>query len=249
MRKARLLVENGVFFKEVVDLRTERLLQHISDRARSRGMKINAAKTSLVCISAATSFESRVRLELDGQTVRGQDQMKILGVTLDRDCTFRSHVDNLQRRLRARTWALSRLRKKGLSTDRLLRAYKCLIRPTVEYASPAWHSLLSAEQSDRIERQQIQALKNIYGPGLSASKMRSKADLPLLRTRREEITLKFAQKATTNKRCSGWFVERAAPKYARRASTNYPRYQEPTARTDRFRNSPINYMIRLLNKT
>ena len=36
MCRAKLLVEDGLFFKDVVDLRTQNLLQHISDRARAR---------------------------------------------------------------------------------------------------------------------------------------------------------------------------------------------------------------------
>lgn len=103
MCKANLLVEEGHFFKEVVDLRTQGLLQHISTKAKDRGMQINAAKTSLVCISAATSFEARIRLTLDNQTVQGQDNIKIQGVTLDKDCSFKTHVETLQKCIRART--------------------------------------------------------------------------------------------------------------------------------------------------
>ena len=44
MRKARLLVEDGTFFKEVVDHRTQGLLNHIAGRAEERGMAINEKK-------------------------------------------------------------------------------------------------------------------------------------------------------------------------------------------------------------
>ena len=173
--------------------------------------------------------------------------MKILGVTLDRDCSFRSHVESIRSRLRSRTWALARLRKKGLSEDRLVRAYKCLIRPVAEYAAPAWHSLITAEQAEKLERQQSQALKNIFGCGVSAEKMRKKANIPLLSARREEMLLKFGRKCLNNPRCEGWFVERNVPSYSRRSTVRYAKYREPNARTDRYRNSPKNYLIRKLN--
>ena len=57
MKKARLLVEDDVFFKEVIDVQTLTLLQHMADRARERGMAINAKKTGLMLVSAATSLE------------------------------------------------------------------------------------------------------------------------------------------------------------------------------------------------
>ena len=93
MRKAKLLVEEGNFFKQVIDTRTQNLLQHVSENAARKGMSINAEKTNLMCVSAATSFKSRVQVTLNGQTIVGQDKMRILGVTLDYDCTFKSHVE------------------------------------------------------------------------------------------------------------------------------------------------------------
>ena len=95
MRQAKLLVENNVFFKEIVDLRTERLLEHIASKAKDKGMAINASKTGLMLVSAASSFEARTRLNLGGQKIEGQDSMKILGVTIDSDASFRTHVNKL----------------------------------------------------------------------------------------------------------------------------------------------------------
>ena len=248
MRKARLLTENGAFFKEVIDLKTQGLLQHITDRAESRGMLINAKKTGLMLVSAATSFDPRVRIQLGGEVIKGSDSLKILGVTLDSDASFRSHSTALAGRMRARTWALSKLQKRGLEEKELIRTYRCLVRPTVEYASPAWHSCLTATQAASIERQQAQALKNIYGPGLSANKMRAKANLELLSIRRERAAKKFALKNLNNPRCQSWFNERKQPSYARRSNTSYPKYKEETARTDRHRNTPKNFLIRKLNE-
>ena len=248
MRKAGLMSIDGEFYREIIDLRTQGLLEHIDARAANNGMAINAKKTSLMCVSASSTFDARVQIELAGQVVNGQENMKILGVTVDRDFSFATHVDNLARRSRQKSWPLSRLKKIGLGDKRLVRAYKCLIRPSVEYAVPAWHSLINAAQSEQLERQQTQALKNIFGQGLSAAKMRARAGLDTWCSRREKMTLKFAKKCLTNIRCQGWFEERPASRYMRRTSKNYPRYKEHTARTDRYRNSPKNYLRRKLNE-
>ena len=131
----------------------------------------------------------------------------------------------------------------------LVQAYASAIHPTAEYASPVWHSSLTAGQSEFLERQQTQALKNIYGVGLNTRKMRNKSGLERLWTRRENACTSFASKNVNNPRCAGWFEERPAPFYARRAGTAYTStYKEPTSRTYRHRNSPINYARRLLNK-
>ena len=182
-----MLEDGDTRFKEVPDTKTERLLNHIATNAEAKGMKIYPNKTSLMCVSASTSFLPKVRVKVQDQVVKGQNSMKMLGVTLDCDRSFRTHISNMRSRLRRRTWALSKLRKKGLCEEKLIKAYTSLIRPVVEHASPVWHSSITAEQSEVLERQQIQALKNIYGTGLSAQKMRIKADIPTLRARRERM--------------------------------------------------------------
>ena len=78
-----------VYCDGTVDLRTQSLLNHIATNAQERRMSINAKKTGLMLVSAATSFEPRVKIQLDGQTISGTDSMKILRVTIDNDATFR----------------------------------------------------------------------------------------------------------------------------------------------------------------
>ena len=228
---------------------TRQLLEHVKKNAEKKGLKVNEQKTGLMCISAARSFQASVTIDYNGQEVKGQETMKVLGVTLDSDCSFRTHVDNVSKKLRSRTWALGKLRKKGMKTNDLVRAYQSTIRPCAEYASPAWHSLLTINQSEQIERQQTQALKNIYGVGMSARKMRLDSGIDRLYVRREKACKKFAEKNLTNPRCDGWFSTRGQPSYPRRAGTTYRTFREPNSRTDRHRNSPINYARRLLNNT
>ena len=77
--------------------------------------------------------------------------------------------------------------------------------------------------------------------------MRLRANIDLLSKRREGLVVNFAKKSLNNPRTKDWFKERRAPVYARRAGVKYPRYAEETARTDRHKNSPKNYLIRKLN--
>ena len=103
MRQATMLTEGDVNFKEIVDKRTEALLEHVSAKALNKGMLINAAKTSLMCVSAATSFKAKVRVTLEGESVTSADKLKILGVTLNSDVSFRSHVEKIASKCRAKS--------------------------------------------------------------------------------------------------------------------------------------------------
>ena len=247
MRSCTLLEENGDLFREIRPTRTEDFLHHMSKKAERKGMKINEKKTSLMAISAATSYKARTQIKFGNSTIAGSDRMKILGVVFDKNLSFGSHVEQLAKRMRSRSWTLAKLKKRGLNEERLIKCYKTLIRPSVEYVPSVWHPMLTAGQADVLERQQVQSLKNIYGLHMSAEKMRQKSGVERLSKRRENMCLKFAKKCINNPKCMEWFVARRAPLYARRAGTQYPKYLVPPARTDRHRNSPKNYLIRLLN--
>ena len=96
-----------------------------------------------------------------------------------------THVSSLGKRMRGKSRALAKLKQKGLSEERLIKAYKAFIRPTAEYVAPAWHStIITAEQTTELERQQSQSLKNIYSFGINVRRMREKANIELLSTRR-----------------------------------------------------------------
>ena len=214
MRALPLLERDGRFFKQTAAPAAQSMLEHIAKRAADRGMIVNDAKTGVMCVSGALSFEPKVELKSrQGDPILGAQSMKFLGITLDSDCTFGTHVKNLRTAIRRRSWALTKLRRRGMNTEDLKSVYTSMVRPAVEYASPAWHSLLTREQSGILESQQAQALRNILGPGLSYKKMSECLELDSLYARREAATLKFGQKCASSDRFRQWFPQRRAPLY------------------------------------
>ena len=95
MRKATMLERDVQLFKEIIDSKSQCLFEHIASKANERGMAINAEKTGLMLVSAATSFEAKARLKLGGQTVLSSDCLKMLGVTLDKDMSFKTHIEKM----------------------------------------------------------------------------------------------------------------------------------------------------------
>ena len=101
---------------------------------------------------------------------------------------------------------------------------------------------MSDEQDEILERQQSHTLKLIFGPGISAGKMREKAGIPTLRQRRVELCDKFAGKAIKDPRFSRWFPLRSG-----RPTRTSVKYEEKYARCDRLKDSPLFFMRRRLN--
>ena len=204
-------------------------------------MLVNEKKTNVLCISDAMTFAPEVRLRLCGSEISSGDSLRLLGFTFMRSPTVNAHVESLIRRLRARTWALTKLRRAGFSQQELVKFYCGAIQPVAEYATPAFHPMIPGYLAAALERQQTQALKNIYGRDISAQEMRRRACVETLHKRRERATLKFAEKAAKDPRFARWF-----PLRGRTANTRSRRpYLETVSRTDRNKNSPVNYMRRI----
>ena len=102
---------------------------------------------------------------------------------------------------------------------------------------------MTDKQDKLIERQQSHTLKLIFGPRISAGKMREMAGIPTLRQRRVELCDKFAEKAAKSSRFSHWFPLRNVGRQTRSTI----KYQESFARCERLRNSPLFYFRRRLN--
>ena len=125
-----------------------------------------------------------------------------------------------------------------------MRVYKTIIRPVADYGAVVYHSSLTAEQTQDLERLQNHALKCIYGAELSARELREQAGLTTLAERRGVLCRKFSSKLVSHPLCEHLF-----PKKATRASLrgNPEIYLKTKARCDRLKNSPVFFYRRLLN--
>ena len=121
-----------------------------------------------------------------------------------------------------------------------------MLRPVAEYACAVFHSGLTDQQDELLDRLQNQALKCIFGPYISARRMRALANIETLRSRRIEICDKFAKKSLANPRFQHWFPLRTT-RSSVRSTKPQEKFREDKARCDRLYNSPIFYFRRRLN--
>ena len=180
--------------KCVHPVKAQAMLHHITAKASKKGMLVNANKTCLMCVTAAYSHKTEAEItDTQGNKIKSVTSAKFLGVTLDSDCSVTTHVEDIRKKLRGRTWTLNKLKRSGFSEDELVRVYCAYMRPIAEYAAVAWGSMITKEQAGLLERQQNQALKNIFGLGISARAMRERAGIKTLCERRKAAALKFAR--------------------------------------------------------
>ena len=217
----------------------------ITSAAQLKGMIVNESKTNLLCVSDSLNFKTSAFIkDSEGNDIECSSSMKILGFHLSDRTGVKTHVEEIAKKVRKKYWVLYHLRRLGFTEGELVSVYKSNILPIVDYCCPAYHSLLTDLQDQALERAQVGALRCIYGYGLSARKLREKAQLQTLRSRRIELTDKFARKCLQSERFKSWF-----PLKSGRVSARKPEemYQEEFAKCDRLRNSPVFYMRRRLN--
>ena len=236
---------NGVQHRVKHAIQSQNVFRHLVRGAEDIGMVVNGQKTTMVCVSGATSYEADgFILDADGERIGCQGSFKALGMRFSDRPTVDAHVEYMERSVRSRLWTIRNLKNSGFTEEELVKVFTTIIRPVLEYAAVVYHSSLTDEQDERLEGLQNTALKMIYGTGISARKMRGMSGLQTLRARREYLCDKFAAKCVTLPAFESWFV----PKTTRASSRlKGELYLETKARCDRLKNSPLHYFRRRLN--
>lgn len=228
-------------------IQSQNVFRHLVRNAEDIGMRVNSSKTTLVCFSDSLSYKADAYIEdRDGNVIRGTHKLKALRLRLSSSPGWSEHVNWVRGAFRRRLWILRNLKKSGFTTDELLTVYKSMLHPVAEYACVVFHSGLTDEQDEHLELLQNQALKCIFGPFISARKMRDLSGLPTLRERRITLCDKFAAKGLANPRFCHWFPLKSNRTSAR-SGKQCEKFREDKARCDRLFNSPIYYFRRRLN--
>ena len=223
---------------------TQNAFRSVTSRAKEIGMVVNNSKTTLLCVSDALNYRPETFIiDTDGTRIECSDSMKVLGFYFSNRPTVDLHVNMIMKKLRQKYWVLGHLKRVGFSDLELVKVYRSVLLPVVDYCCPAYHSMLTDLQDQLLERTQIGALRAIFGYKNTATELRQMAGVTTLRERRVDLTDKFAQKCLTSERFRHWFPASEG----RRSGRNTERYREFFAKSDRLKNSPLYYMRRRLN--
>ena len=135
----------------------------------------------------------------------------------------------------------------GASEDDLKNIYFLFVRSLLEQSATVWHSSLTQENCDDLERVQKSAVKIILGPKYDCyKKSLVKLDMESLQERREFLCLTFAQKCLKNPKTKKMFPENK--KEHQMETRNPEKYFVQHANTERLKKSAIIFMQNLLNE-
>ena len=134
--------------------------------------------------------------------------------------------------------------KSGPTQNELVDAYKKEIRSILELAVPVWHSGLTTEHINRIERVQKASLVAILGTKYTSYESAlAITKLEKLSARREIKCLRFITKNLKSERP---FFQKSQKSYKTRSSENF--VNEFYCRTQKFYDSSLPFLARLYNE-
>ena len=142
---------------------------------------------------------------------------------------------------------LRKVSKFTVSKEEKKNIYVLYIRSILEQSCVVWHSSLTQDNADDLERVQKCAVRIILGNEYPQNYDQAlvKADLDLLKERRSQLCKDFAKKCIQNEKTEDMF-KKTNPKHKMKTKKSNI-YKINHANTKRFQNSAIIYMQNLLN--
>ena len=236
----------GNQFIPAVNLKSQGYLEEISEWTKAQKMKLNQSKCKNMVFNFSKNYQFSTRLKVDNERIETVKEMKLLGTILTDDLKWTRNTNNIVKKANKRMEILRKISYFGASWDDLKNIYILYIRSLLEQSCVVWHSGLSAENKEDLERIQKSALKLILKEKfISYKNALNILELDSLEDRRESLCLEFAKRCLKNEKMKSLFPKNEK---SHDMKTRCPeKYEVKYANTERLRNSPIIYMQRLLN--
>ena len=136
-----------------------------------------------------TNKRSRIETQykIHGESLETVDSTKYLGVNLQENLSWNNHVNQVAKKANNTCSFLYRNLKKCSKETKEL-AYRSMVRPILEYASPVWdpHTQSNINQLERVQRRAARFVHSNFYRTSSVSSMLQSLNWPLLQERRAQ---------------------------------------------------------------
>lgn len=233
---------NGLVLPEN-NSRLQTRLNDLSDYVKTQGMMINEEKSQVIPFNFTRKFDFTPTLFINQKQLNVVYQTKLLGTIIQSDCKWDQNTTNLVKKAKTKIFFIRRLKNMGASVETLKDIYCLFVRSGLELSAPLWHHALSKGDRRRIERCQKTVLNLIRtGPHASYEDTLTEMSLISLDQRRQQLSLKMAQKMAAEEDFKHLFPRKNGP-----STRSQKTYLEPFCRSKRFKSSSIPSFITLLN--
>ena len=140
---------------EIIPRNSISLLNHVAtdvhEFSSTQNMKLNPGKCKEMFINFMHDHNILVNpIVLGNKEIECVTNYKLLGVYLNEDLSWNTHIDYIFKKACKRLYSLRILKRAGVASLNILKVYLTIIRPILEYAVPVWQSI-SGTWSDKHE--------------------------------------------------------------------------------------------------
>ena len=234
-------------FIPAVNLKSQKWLNEINDWTTKNKMLINEKKTKAMIFNFTQNYQFGTRLQLKDVNIEVISQTKLLGTIFTDDLKWDANTANIVRKANISMELLRHVSSFGAPIEDLKQIYMVFIRSLLEQSAVVWHSSLSEENKDDLERVQKSAFKIILGHEYrNYENAMKKLNLTTLDERRQDLCLNFALKCLKNPKTNNMFCENVSQSHMK--LRKHEKYKVQFAKTERLKRSPLIYMQGLLNQ-
>ena len=229
------------------NLKSQDWLNTIDDWTENQKMLINSKKTKTMLFNFTEKYQFGTRLMLKNEPLEIVDSTRLLGTIISSDFSWDLNTSSIVKKANARMQLVRKVASFGIPVEDIKNIYVLFVRSILEQSATVWHSSLTQENRDDLERVQKSAVKvmlqekySTYQNGLA------QLDMACLESRREKLCLNFAKKCVNTEKVKHMFP--INDKYHEMKTRHEEKYMVQFANTGRFKKSSIIYMQNLLNE-
>ena len=229
------------------NLKSQKYIEEINSWTQNQQMIISEKKTKSMIINFTNNYQFHTRLTLNSQNIEVVDKIKILGTIIERDLSWNENCRAIIRKVNARMQLLRKVWSFGSSRDEMVNLWKTFCLSVLDQSCVVWDSGLTTENRKDLERTQKTFVKLILEEDYDTySKALKTLHLETLETRRKTLSLSFIKRSLADGKLRDLFPLRKKNHTMR--TRKGKKYKTNHAHTERYKNSPIIAMQKLLNE-
>ena len=124
-------------------------------------MKLNKDKTKQMIFNFTDNFQFSTRTTLNGKNIETTNKTKLLGVVIRDDLKWENNTKLIVKKANARMQLLQKCASFTKYKSELKNIYVLFLRSILEQSCVVWHSSITQEESENLERVQKSAIKII----------------------------------------------------------------------------------------
>ena len=144
-------------------LKSQQWLDEINQWTLNQKMKINSKKTKSMIFNFTEKYQFSTRLLLENEIIENLTSTRLLGTIISDDLSWDQNTKSIVTKANARMELVRKVASFGASEDDIKNVYFLFVRSLLEQSATLWHSSLTEENSNDLERVQKSAVKVILG--------------------------------------------------------------------------------------